>query len=111
MTARPLPARGAPDVAVVCNGASCRGADRKKLCVLLQLEGIEVVPAKCLGVCDGPVAVLLGRKPMVVSEVDSPKARARLHKALANGDEKAIKRNLVGGSKREKALKRSRRAL
>lgn len=80
--------------------------------MLLQLQGIEVVPTKCLGVCNGPVAVIpLGRKPVVVSEVDSARARTRLQKAIANGDTRMLKRYAVGGGKREKALKRSARAL
>jgi hypothetical protein len=98
---------------VVCAGSHCRKAgSQRRLCEALSDAGLTVVPAKCLGVCNGPVvAASIKDRVEVISRVKGSGARTRLVAALGSGRRKPVKRLLVKGGKRERALRRVARVL
>lgn len=60
-----------PAVAV-CAGSDCAKDERKRWRALVtELEDLDVVRTKCLGLCEGPVAVLApeSEKPVVVEGI------------------------------------------
>ena len=94
-------------LAFVCSGPSCRGDGRAKLCAVLLDAGLTVESSKCLGICEGPVAVApIKDRWEVVEKVDGKRQRARLVAAVTLGKPKKVRRSLVKGTRRKKALRR-----
>lgn len=98
---------GSLAVAFVCAGPSCRGDGRAKLCAVLLDAGLMIESSKCLGICEGPVAVApIKDRWEVVEKLDGNRQRTRLVEAVTLGKPKRVRRSLVKGARRKKALRR-----
>ena len=94
--------------AIVCNGKSCRGPARERLCEALRADGVRVVTSRCLKVCEGPVVVVAIRDRWdVVERVRSKQAQRRVIEALQRQRRAPIKKRLVEGGERRRALDRA----
>jgi (2Fe-2S) ferredoxin len=101
---------------VVCAGKDCAGDRRSEFRALLaELSGdVDVVAAKCLDVCKGPVAVIdaEGHAPVVVERVRKPGQR-RAVRTLATQRRlpKKLQKLVVTGKKGRKAAKKAAKRL
>ncbi|MEM9516587.1 MAG: hypothetical protein AAGA42_17195 [Actinomycetota bacterium] len=79
-----------PLTVVVCRGSDC-AKDQcdayRSLVRRLENAGVEIAMSPCLGVCHGPVAVVVDehRRAVVVNKVRSKKRQQRLVVAAADG--------------------------
>ena len=98
---------------VVCEGSTCRkSGEQRRLCRALTEAGLVVLPSPCLGVCAGPVlAGAIRDRVEVVSNIRDPDDRDRVVSALGGGKRKKVKRLLVKGGRRERALRKAAKAL
>lgn len=107
-----LQVRSNSPVAAVCSGSSCRGENRAKLCAILEEVGYEVRPVKCLGVCDGPVAVVtVAGETRVIADIRKKEHRAKVVQALMSAKPKRLRRFTVKGSTARRAQRRAEKAL
>lgn len=104
-------------IAGMCTGKSCRKRDEHAAlrAQLTEIDG-DVAELSCLGVCKGPVVVLRpGRDDdaVVLQRVRSAKARRDVRRIIGGSDHLSnrLRKRLVFGTKRAKALKRFERAV
>ena len=97
---------------LVCRGSDCRGPKQERLCEELCDAGLDVVIVGCLGICKGPVAVCpIGDRWEVVCKVRGKDDRKCVLQALKQQREQAVKKRVVGGKKRRKAIAKATRKL
>lgn len=109
---------GAPDdqrVVAVCRGTSCARKRAEEHGALLDaLRGVAAVEeVRCLGVCRGPVAAVVGEEGVVVVErIRSKKARRSLV-GLATGGrlDARLEKRVVAGGRGKKAAGKVRKRL
>lgn len=98
--------------ALVCRGPNCRGKAQEKLCAALDDAGIAVDTTRCLGVCKGPVALLLiDDRWEVVSRIRGKRARQRALAAVTESRKRTIRSRSVRGARRRRALSRGAKFL
>ncbi len=99
---------------VVCGGSACRGRREKeweRLCERLDDAGLCAERAKCLGICEGPVAVVtIGDRQEVVGSLRSGKRQRRLIDAVLRQKRSRLP-SVITGKKRTKALARAVKSL
>ena len=102
-----------PTVAV-CAGKDCRAHRGRFDSLVEQLDRVAVVvPTRCLGVCNGPVAVVTtDRGGVVVRSIRSPKRRRQLVRSVRAGElARKLRSRRVRGKKERRALVRASRAV
>lgn len=101
---------GAP--VLLCDGPHCRCAARDKLRDALVAGGCTVERSRCLGICKGPVAlVLLEGEWVVASRVRGKKARRSLVETVTSHGRRAIpKKRRIVGARRKRAIARGMRS-
>lgn len=103
----------------VCSGKDCARDERKahrSLRSVLSDDGLDVVPTKCLGVCHGPVAVVVSPsgRAVVVEKLKKKGRQRALADAVRSG---RLKRAAAAGpvvrksKRRKKALSRAGTAM
>ena len=81
---------------------------RERLCEALRADGVRVVTSRCLRVCEGPVVIVAIRDRWhVVERVRSKRAQRRVIEALQRQRRAPIKKRLVEGGERRRALDRA----
>ena len=102
-------------IVALCVGGDCRRA--KGAGALRRALGgrCEIVDVRCLGVCDGPVAVVrpTSATPVIVARVRGEERRRALRRVVRRDHDLPgrLARREVTGAKRAKALRRLRRSL
>ncbi len=110
------------DKVTVCRGGDCRKRSETKDLIRHLANIADVETSGCLGICRGPVVVLnsstktskkAGNKPAVkatvIARVRTPKERRDLEAMVRDGagTSDRLKKRVVQGGKRSKALKRA----
>ncbi|MEM9711838.1 MAG: hypothetical protein AAGA17_06420 [Actinomycetota bacterium] len=105
---------GSTGCVVLCAGSDCAKDERRafrKLREAVRQSGLDVVPSRCLGVCNGPVVVVdpVGERPVVLRRVRRGAAR-RAVIDLARSKRSAVRSDdalAVGGKKARRAIRRA----
>lgn len=99
---------------VLCGGSSCRGKREREwehLVDRLDQAALCVERSKCLGVCDGPVAIVtIAGRQEVVARLRKGKRQRRFVEA-ATGQKRSRLPSTISGKARKKALARAARVL
>lgn len=99
---------------VLCGGSSCRGRREReweRLADRLDQASLCVERSRCLGVCQGPVAIVtIAGRQEVVPRLRSGKRQHRLVEATVSQERSQLP-NPVSGKTRRKALARAARVL
>lgn len=99
---------------VLCGGSSCRGKREReweRLADRLGQAALCVERSECLGVCEGPVAIVtVGGRQEVVAHLRKGKRQRRLIEAAISQNRSRLP-NPVTGKTRKKALARASRVL
>ncbi len=100
----------------LCQGSDCakdHWRDHERLVTSLTEHRVDILAVRCLGICEGPVAVVgaAGHQPVVIAEVRKAKHRDALA-ASAHGAalSKGLRRRRVSGKKLAKALHKAAKA-
>ncbi|MCA9851768.1 MAG: hypothetical protein KC461_14140 [Dehalococcoidia bacterium] len=97
---------------LVCRGSDCRGPAQERLCDDLRRAGADVVIVGCLDICKGPVALCpVGDRWEVVAKVRGKDVRKCVLQALAEQRARPLKKRMVRGKKRRKAIAKATKKL